>query len=99
MISVSDKYNWDRQQQFYPKFGQSCYDPVNQLFSLYAGMTKVTVLFLFIDYFSLLMLLPEFHVKTKFPSFTSNWRRYFGNFPILYHFHHHLENSIYTGIL
>jgi len=35
-------------------------------------------------------LLPEFHVKTKFPSFTCSWRRILGKYSVLYHFHHHL---------
>ena len=47
---------------------------------------------------------PEFHVKIKLPSFSSNWRRILGKYSILYHFlelnnkNNHSDIKISIGI-
>jgi hypothetical protein len=40
------------------------------------------------------MYIPEFHVKIKFPSFKSNWRRILGNLSIFYHFRYHFAMNL-----
>jgi hypothetical protein len=44
-----------------------------------------------------LNIVPEFHVKIKLPSFTSNWRRILGKLPVLHYFRHHLDMN-FTNI-